>query len=498
MKSNAWKVLTAALVLGIAGDGLLRGGDWRLGFAIWIVAVIAAVFVLGGRTTRPALLLLGGMALAAFGFVWRDAEMLYAIDLLSLLCVGALALWYGSGGDFGALTIVETVRAGIIALVNSIGGAVSVVGELTTATDGTATRSSVRALLIGAVLALPPLALVASLLASSDVVFDGVLQRVLTIITSDGLRHLVIITLLAWITTGWLRASMGDGAGSALPHAPSPGLSFTSVAVGLYALIALLGLFVITQARVVFGGAAFLRETAGLTVASYARSGFFQLIFAAVVVLITLVVAQWLMDDDDDAGHLQFTIAGAVLLALVATLLVSAAVRIWLYVSEFGLSADRTFASAGIVWVTGLLITLALTTLRGRPMQFMPVAIAVSVAWVATVNLINPEALVVHVNTSRAAAGQPFDAEYHAKLSADAVPSLVRAAPRLAPADCQRLEVALRLVWAARIAPPPPMKRGDWRSMALPRMRAEAWHTSRVALCPASVSLSERVAPSPP
>ena len=483
MTSSAWKVLATALILGGAGDGLLRGGDWRLGFAIWIVLVIAAVFVLGGRTTRPSLLLLSGMALAAFGLVWRDSEMLYAIDMLSLLCVGALALWYGSGGDFDELTIVETVRAGIIALVNTIGGAVPVVGDVTATSDATATRSNVRALLIGVVLALPPLALVASLLASSDVVFDGVLQRVLTVITADGLRHLVVIVLLTWITTGWLRASLGEGAGRTLPHVPSPGLSFTSIAVGLYALIALLGLFVITQARVVFGGAAFLRETAGLTVANYARSGFFQLIFAAVIVLVTLVVAQWLMDDDDEAGHLQFTIAGAALLALVATLLVSAAVRIWLYVSEFGLSVDRSFASAGILWVTGLLVTLALTTLRGRPLQFMPVAIAVSVAWVATVNLMNPEAFVVHVNTSRAAAGQPFDAEYHAKLSADALPSLVRAAPRLAPTDCQRLEAALRRTWAARISPPPPVTRGDWRSMDLPRMRARVWQKSAVTIC---------------
>ena len=95
----------------------------------------------------------------------------------------------------------------------------------------------------------------------------------------------------------------------------------------------------------------------------------------------------------------------------------------------------------------------------------------------------NPEAFVVHVNTSRAAAGQPFDAEYHAKLSADALPSLVRAAARLAPTDCQRLEAALRRTWAARISPPPPVTRGDWRSMDLPRMRARVWQKSAVTIC---------------
>jgi len=56
----------------------------------------------------------------------------------------------------------------------------------------------------------------------------------------------------------------------------SPGLPFLSVGVGLYALIALLVLFLATQAACC-SGRAFLLATQGLTVAAYAREGFFSL-----------------------------------------------------------------------------------------------------------------------------------------------------------------------------------------------------------------------------
>lgn len=483
MKAPALKVLAAAVVIGIAGDGLLRGGPWRLGFALWIAVLVAAVFAIGGRRTRAPLLMMIGVLFAAFGLVWRDAPMLYAVDMLSVLCMGALILWSGSGGDVGQLTLVESVRVGVIALVNTVGGAAAVVGEgLAMQGSNPSRRATIRAVVIGTVLALPPVLLVSSLLARSDQIFDRVLQQIVTTISSAGLSHLLVAALLAWIATGWLKAALGEGTASVVPQVSSPGLRFASVAVGLYALIALLLLFVVTQARVVFGGAAFLRETAGLTVANYAREGFFQLIVAAVIVLCTLAIAEWLLAGDDARGHRHYTIAGAVLLALVATLLVSAAVRIGLYVSEFGLSVDRAFASSGILWVCGLLVAFALTTLRGRAVQFMPVSIAVTIAWVVLVNLVNPEAFVVHVNVSRAVHGHAFDAKYHARLSADALPSLVRGAPRLNAADCLLLESSLRLNWNARFAAQASGGR-DWRSVDLPLRRAADWVRAPTLSC---------------
>jgi hypothetical protein len=459
-------VLAFAAMVGVAGDYLLRGGEWRLGFAVWIATICVCAAMLGPRLPGERSLLLAGTALAPFGLVWRDAPMVYSIDMLSLLCIGALTIWHGSGRRIGELSIVEAARAGILSALNTAGGAAVLLRASGPpfSTEPTA-QSRRRALVIGCVLAVPPFVVVAALLASSDQVFSGMLERLASTMAVDGLRHLIVAVVLAWMATGWLRAASGDAVGASLLMVRRPGLPFPMVAVALYALIALLLLFVATQARVLFGGAEFLRVTEGLTVANYARDGFFQLVMAAGVVLGTLVIAEWLLAADDARDRRRYRVAGAILLALVTVLLVSATVRIWLYVDEFGLSIDRALASAAVVWVLAVLVVFAATTLRGRPERFAPVTLYCTIGWVVGLNLINPEARVVNVNMSRAARGLAFDAKYHAQLSADALPALLRGAHRLSLADCQKLEMELHEAWRIRLL----ADAHDWRRWNVPR-----------------------------
>lgn len=494
MRIQAWKILCGALVVGIAGDSLLRNGEWRAGHALWILGIIACLHIIGGNPGTERRTMLIGLGLAAFGLVWRDAPMLHVIDVLSVLSMGALIIWHGTGRELAHLNVVEAVRAGLLAALNSLGGAAGVMQRAADEHDGEIVASRhVKPLVIGAALALPPFVLVASLLASSDAVFNSVLDRVVSALSVGSISHVAVVLLLAWPAAGWLRAALGDAIDLPVRDIRSPHLAFTSVAVGLYALIALLTLYLATQARVLFGGAAFLRETQNLTVANYARSGFFQLIVASVVVLGTLVVAEWLMSREDAAGVRRYRAAGTVLIGLVAMLLVSAVTRIGLYVNEFGLSADRTFATAAIVLVFALLATFGATTLRARTHALGPATLGVLVTWVAALNVVNPEALVVRVNAARAARGHAFDVAYHATLSADALPALLRAAPALSPADCSALEPALRQRWTPRTRAVGEAV-GDWRSRNLPLVRAASWSaTGRVDCAPQPHAAAEPV-----
>ncbi len=101
-----------------------------------------------------------------------------------------------------------------------------------------------------------------------------------------------------------------------------------------------------------------------------------------------------------------------------------------------------------------------------------------TIAWVALLNAVNPEAIVVRVNvaravSARAVAGPGFDVAYHASLSADALPTLLAAAPQLSPSECEALGVALAAQWAAITE----KRRAheDWRGLDLPFARALAW-----------------------
>ena len=384
MKTPARNIILAALIVGLDGDRLLRGGEVRLGFAVWIAGLVICTWAIGKSHSRERHLVICGTVLAAFGLALRDSPMLNAIDMLSVLCMGALSVWVGSGRRVADLTILESVRAGILAMINTIAGAANVIGDAAARRTGGASGKGIAgALVVGSVLAAPPLLVVGALLASSDKVFDRILSTLASGIMSDGLTHLLVIAMLAWLASGWMRATLGDAIGATVEVPASPRLPFMSVSIGLYALIVLLGTFIAVQARVVFGGAAFLRQTEGLTVATYARDGFFQLILAAGVVLVTLVMAEWFLTADDAVGRRRYRTAAAILLAMVATLLVSSAVRIGLYVNEFGLSIDRSLASAAIVWVSAALATFAGTTLRNAPAKFMPVTLLMTVGWVA-------------------------------------------------------------------------------------------------------------------
>lgn len=476
MTVSAWRLMIAAFVAGAAGDVLLRGDvQWRQGFSLWITLIAASALVLDHHLPRERALLLAGLVAAAFGLVLRDANLLYGVDFGSLLVMGALVIWHGSGRTLGELTVVEGARAFLLGAANTIGGAADVLRRAgTERAQGAGDPGRARALLVGVVLAVPPLAVVAALLSASDQVFRQVLDRITDVFAITSLNHVLIIALLSWFAAGWLRSATGATLGASVRAPASPGLRFATVAVPVYSLVALLALFLATQARVLFGGEAFLRSQEGLTVANYAREGFFQLILAAFIVLVTLVMAEWLMAAGDAAARRHFNRAGGVLLALVTTLLASAAVRIGIYMTLFGHSMDRMFASAAIVWVLLALVTCALTTLRGQAQRFAPAMVGVSIGWVAVLNVMNPEAMVVRANVARAVAGASFDVPYHAHLSADAVPVLLELAPQLHQAECRQLGMQLHDRWLAPGHSTDSAHR-DWRGQSIPLTRVSRW-----------------------
>jgi len=127
------------------------------------------------------------------------------------------------------------------------------------------------------------------------------------------------------------------------------------------------------------------------------------------------------------------------------------------------------------VWLGGVFAWLAWTVLRGARARFAFGALVQATAVLAGLHVANPDALITRVNASRTATSAPFDAAYTSGvLSADAVPALLDALPRLRPSE--RGEVAYRLL--ARWGSPSP---GDWRSWNWSAARARALVQSRSA-----------------
>src|SRR4051812_16832925 len=92
------KVLEAALLLGVLGDGLLRATPFGLNVLLWAGALVIALAALLGRKRRAALAggghwLLISAPLFAAALAWRDSQTLNALAGLGMLISLALMAW---------------------------------------------------------------------------------------------------------------------------------------------------------------------------------------------------------------------------------------------------------------------------------------------------------------------------------------------------------------------------------------------------------------------
>ena len=498
-REAAPRALGAALAVGVAGDVLLRAPALGVNLLLLVLALLVSLAWLARRTGRALTLgaaLLGALALVfAAAVAWRDAPTLVALDVLALLTVLCALVPTVLHGDALALD-----RAGPLAYVAgaagtgarvALGGPALVARTVAAAPFArTVAVAGMGTLVRGALLAAPALLVFGLLLASADPTFGRLLERAFGWHAGPLAEHLLAIGVVAWAAGGMLHAALLDPRGPADPARPdvltAAGLDararLHAVRIGVREMTVVLALvdalfvgFGMLQLRWLFGGAAAL-EGAGITVAEYARRGFFELAAVAALALPLLLVAHGIAgeteaDDASRRAHRAFRGAAGVLVALVLVLLLSAADRMHLYLDAFGLTQARFYASALMVWLGIVFLWAAATLLRGRAAPFALGALVLAWGFVLALHLVNPDARIASVNLARAAAGQELDAAYLAGLGADAAPALARRAPALlASAPDPAVRCALRHTLHAAAA------RGattaDWRGWNLSRARA--------------------------
>jgi hypothetical protein len=513
-REAAPRALLAALGVGVLGDFLMRGEPLGLNLLVLVAALLASVAWLARRTSRPltfAALLLGGLALLfAAAVAWRDAPPLVALDvlaLLSVLCALVPAVLHGDAlavdraGPLayiaGAVSNGVRVALGAPVLAGRAAESAPVPKSAAAAGAGTFAR--------GALIAAPVLLVFGLLLVSADPAFARLLERAFGWNLGPLGEHLIVIGIVSWGAAGMLYAALLDPRAPRDPSRPDPltaaGLEVRErlhrLGVGASEMTVVLGLvdalFIgvgVLQLRWLFGGAASL-QAAGITVAEYARRGFFELVAVAALALPLLLVAQGIAAEATPSGesrraHRAFRIAAGVLVALVLVLLASAADRMRLYLDSFGLTQARFYASALMVWLGAVFAWAAATLLRGRAAPFALGTLVSAWAFVLAMHAVNPDARIATVNLERAAAGKPLDVEYLRGLSADAAPALARLAPTLLESHPDpAVRCALRRVVHA--AAQRADEGGGWRGWQLSRARARsvlpAWAHEKAPKC---------------
>lgn len=466
----ARRILGLAVVLGVLANSLLKVDSWRAGFVLFVIACLGVAWWVARDSAaepsarRERLMLYGAAAVLASLLVLRDAPTLYALDFFAFLVVMFLVAWRASGRSLGQLEPRDAL-IGVASSVTAVVGGTPTLAlrDAELGSIDTEQRKSYKGFGIGAIVALPVLLLVTGLLASADPLFAGFVEQTGVMLEGEFVGHVLFTAAAAWVTAGALRGSLVPVGITGSSFRRELSLSFSSVAPLLGGLTLLLSAWIGLQVRTLFGGAEYIAETAGVTVADYAREGFFQMIVIAGIVLAALLVADDLLERADGKTRHSFRILGQVLVALVGAVLVSAVLRLGLYLSYFGLTDDRVLALSVLVWVALVLAWFAMTVLRGVRTRFAPGVLVLSAIWLGALNIANPERWIVEVNVQRAERGLPFDIAYHAKLSGDALPTMLAKADRLGAERATELRAAIRTEWTARA-----VERADWRRWSLP------------------------------
>jgi hypothetical protein len=442
-------IAVAALVLGVAGDALLRWIPWGLNAVLWTTLFCVAAQICA-RVTRvqpvtdeqtndesagvprrvswfPMICAL----LAAIGIFWRDSEFLVGLDVLLLLLFLSMLALEARGVRLHTAGLAEIGAAVIVTGAQSVAGFPQLLArDLTWSRMPRVGVRGTGVALRGTLIALPALIIFGSLFASADPKFGSLLRDLIRFDPAEAFQHLFMTALIAAICAGFLRSLALSGA---LPR-PSGDFSLslpaaeTNFALGLVNI--LFALFVGVQFRYFFNAA-----PENLT--QYARRGFFELVWVVALVVPMLLLLEWLVAKD--RGLTLFRGLAATQIALVLIIAGSAFYRMKLYRDEFGLTHLRFYTTAFMIWVAVLLGWFACTVLTGRRHRFAIGVFATGMAAVVALHAINPDNIIVETNIARTRTTQKaFDSNYTLDLSDDAAATVLANADVVGPVVVDR------------------------------------------------------------
>jgi hypothetical protein len=346
--------------------------------------------------------------------------------------------------------------------------------------------SSFWAIMRGVVIALPVIAIFASLLSSADPIFADRFEKFMELFNLENLPEyifrLVYILVFAYALAGtFLHAAQKSGETFEEKPRFAPFLGFTESGIVLGAVTILFVAFVMIQFQYFFGGQANI-NIEGYTYSDYARKGFGELVAVAFFSLLLLLGLGAITRRETESQKRAFSTFGAVLVGLVVVILVSAFQRLVLYEDAYGFSRLRTYTHVFMIWLALLLVTVvALEILRHERSVAFAMLLA-SLGFVVSLGLLNVDAFIVRQNVRRelrngmddqsAPSRATLDAQYFLDLSNDAVPAL-----KVAFTDASLPQAVREMVGAALFCKRFEHEQDDrsypWQSFHLSRVSAE-------------------------
>jgi len=440
MKSNPNRFWWVVFALGWAFDFLFWEKSPGINIALYVaLCLVAGILLLradGHHPKRNTIFVLPLIALfAVITFLRQEPMTVFLSVVLIIFLMGVFAISF-LGGRWPSYSLLDYFN-GFLRLAGSmvarpLGFSAEVRKEQIESEGRRASR--VWPVVRGILIALPILAIFASLLASADVVFSQRLDEFIELFNLENLPEyifrLVYILVFAYAIAGiYLHAAMQSKdeklVGEEKPVVPSF-LGFTEAAIVLGSVTILFAIFVFIQFQYFFGGQTNI-QIDGYTYSEYARRGFGELVTVAFFSLLLILSASGVTRRETVTQRRVFSGLGIGIVALVLVMLVSAFQRLVLYEAAYGFSRLRTYTHVFIIWLALLLVAVVVLEILQRERAFALAAVIASLGFVLSLGIMNVDGFIVQQNVDRAVQGEEFDVSYLADLSSDAVPELAEA-----------------------------------------------------------------------
>jgi hypothetical protein len=419
------------LLAGLAFDALARAEVDTVAATLAVIVVGVGLLVASRSTNRTAWLLVAAAIAVGVWLPLRTSPWLVPLDVLTAGGLLVVAATFARDGRLRDLTFAGGIRRLFDAPSRVVQGPPVL---LRMVTDGWRRRPDLPEgrgpeLLRGLLLAVPVVTALAVLLASADTVFASIFR--LPVEPGTGFGHVALIVVGVLLTLPLLLAA-------AAPTRTEPPavdrLGRVETTVLLAGVVALYAAFAVSQLVVARGGARHVLDTADLSYAEYARTGFFQLLAVAGLTLLLLLAVRGTV-----LGRRALVVLAEATVVLTLVIVGVAIRRLDLYDDAYGLTMLRLSSTVTAWWIGGVfvLVGLAFAGVRRRHDWLAGAVAVLAIVTLVGFNAVDPEAVVVRHNVARDTGEVPYDVEYAGGLSDDAVPALVDALDDLDPAARQ-------------------------------------------------------------
>jgi hypothetical protein len=391
---------------------------------------------------RSGLLLLPIAFFAAVTFIRQEPMTIFLSTAMTLFLMGIFALTYLNGEwmKYGLLDyLFGYLRLFGSMLARPIGFTAEVRRDQPSLTEKRPSR--VWPIVRGIVIALPVIAVFASLLSAADPIFAKRFEDFIKLFNIDNLPEyifrFVYILIFAYALAGtFLHAAQKSGEAVEEKNLIATFLGFTESTIVLGSVAALFVMFVVIQFQYFFGGQANIHID-GYTYSEYARKGFGELVAVAFFSLLLLLGLGAITRRETDAQRRTFSTLGVTLVGLVIVMLVSAFQRLVLYEFAYGFSRLRTYTHVFMIWLGLLLVAVVILEILRRERSIGLTMVLAALGFVISLGLLNVDGFIVNQNVQRelrGAVAQPvtqersdLDAQYFLGLSDDAIPTMATA-----------------------------------------------------------------------